>query len=331
MAIEALKQKKSTLTFKSTSSKKKSSWVKVLIGVPLIAVLSLGSLMTINAYHNSKQIDGAQKYYETMQSYSEFKQKMDSIPYTNVMFKNDLATFRLLYSHNEIRPNVPYSFLPFIDTKVYFDNNLPQVERFLSYSNGFKNYNDFIMSTKSSEQRDYKRSKMTNDYEKSIAALTEFKMFNLDYIEPQPSYITNNLQKYLKENGLPSFSFGLSKEQNEYIRENRLDKEKMDIMQKQNDEKFINYLNTASENDLRKLFKMYNSYYMLVASQHLVDATYTTYSVLPKYFDKIDDQVFYKVEALRNVFTGNGQLYKFDVDKIDKIDQKSKDRAKTVW
>lgn len=331
MTIDLLKQKNTTLNFESTSNKKKNSWGKVLIGVPLIAVLSLGSLMTINAYHNSKQIDGAQKYYETMQPYNDFKQKMDSVPYTDVMFKSDLAAFRLLYSHNETRPNIPYSFLPFIDTKVYFDNNLPQVEKFLSYSNGFKNYNDFIMSPKYIEQRHYRRIKMKNDYEKSRAALTEFKMFNIDYVEPQASYIKNNLQKYLKENGLPSFSFGLTKKQHQYIKENRSNKEKMDAMQKQNDEEFIRYLNTASENDLRKLFKMYNSYYMLVASQHLVDSTYITYSVLPGYFGKIDDQVFYKVEALKNVLTGNGQLHDLNIDDIDKIDQKSKDRSAMVW
>lgn len=330
MAIEALKQKKSTLNFKSTSIPKKNSWVKVLIGVPLIVTISLGSLMTLNAYHNSKQIDGAQKYYETLQPYNDFKQKMDSVVYNDAMFKNDLASFRLLYSNSNKRPHAAYNFLSFTDTKVYFDNDISQVKKFLSYSDGFKNDNDFTMSPKYKEQNDYKMKKFINDHEKSMAVLTTFKMFNVNILDAQPSYIRNNLQTYLKEKGLPSFSFGLTQEQNEYIKENRFDKEKMDAMQKQNDEKFINYANTASENDLRKLFKMYNSYYVLVASQHLVESTYANYSVLPEYLGEIDNKVFYKMEELRNVFTKNGQLYPLDKDKST-IDQKSQERSRSVW
>lgn len=325
MTIDLLKQKSETLNFKNISNKKKKSWLKMVIGVPLIAVLSLGSLMTINAYHNSKQIDNAQKYYETMQSYNDFKQKMDSVPYTDVMFKNDLSAFKLIYSHSDKRPDVAKSFLPFIDNKVYFDNNFPQVEKSLSYTEGFKNYNDFFMSSKFQEQKDYKYKNM-NEKDKAINTLTEFKMFSINY-NFQPDYIRKNLQRYVKDNNLPIFSFGLTKEQNDYIKENRFDNKKMEAMQKENDDAFVNYINHASESDLRKLFKMYNSYYMLVASQHLVDETYTKYSILPMYLGKIDDQVFYKVEELRDVFTGNGKINQTSENE-NQIDQ---NRAGSIW
>lgn len=275
-----------------------------------LPIIIFTGVMGFEPYKLSNKIDDSQNYYESFRNYSYFKQKMDGVLYSDEMFKKDLTTYHIIYDNRG--PLISYTFLPFMQGKIYFNSNPEYVKKYFSYYNDSKekDFKSFIKSNAHDEQKEYFKNTFNSEKEKINRYLSFFKMVNYEY---RQTYINDNIQKYLAEKGLPVNMFGLSKEQDDYVKQNRLDKNKMNVFQRNTDNIFISYTEKASDEDLKKIFKAINAFYVLTGNINSDIAD--EYSVLFKdtLTAKIKREIFYKIEIVKEKINKKGKIEKVDI------------------
>lgn len=243
---------------------KKTSLIKNTIIGAAIVIFGFGAVLTNNAYQMSKNIDQSQTYYKSMSDYSSFKAKMDAVPYTDAMFEKDLSAFNYLYRNPDMNGRINIqNFSSFIYTKTFLNNDVKAIEKYLSYEKGVTDYAAFVSSSDFYKQQEYLKQQFSKAYDKKYDYNNNSLIMEKMLIKPfvTPSYIDNNIKTYLKEKDITIKAFNAT--DNNIVPINSSPSEK-DNLKKIQESKFLDYVNSASDSQLRDLFKMYNSYFVLI-------------------------------------------------------------------
>lgn len=199
---------------------------------------------------------------DSIQSYSDFKQKMDSVPYTDNMFKKDVKLFTAIFD-KKATPDYTKMFYNFYDMKIIFDGNIPLINKYYSYY-GDKN-NELNHNTQKKMRKEYNGDKY---FDKAMVSLRTIKRGIL------PDYVYDNTEKYLKEQNLPDSLFFMTKTQNESLKIGTREQmfANMDAMNKENEAYVSQIMNEIKEgklDDVRNTFKVANAYKTLLSAENI--------------------------------------------------------------
>lgn len=256
-------------------------------------------------YDRSKEIDTYEAYYHNLKSYDDFKASMDTVPYTDEMFNQDLSTFKKIYGNKDTRSVVGYNDYHFVYARTMLNNDPQKVDKYISYFKGYDEksyYKDKVFL----KQYDYVKSLYKNETNRKLTSITVNKTISTALSSRS---IIENRQHYLEENNIYKYTYGLtSEESHKYY---NLTQEEKRIFNENQKKEFYEFVDTASNNDLRKMFKAINSYQFLVAQHHfglqnILDNQ--SKFISPEYISSIyykNIPVFDFIELMRNKDTSN--------------------------
>lgn len=310
--INSSVKEKINMSFNNKTKVGKPCLIKNIIVGATILVAGFGAVLTNNAYQISKSIDQNQAYYESMSDYSAFKTKMDAVPYTDAMFNKDLAAFNYLYKSADMRDIVnKQNFGAFRFTKTVLNNDIDVVKKYFTYNRNIDDFTLFLMSPSYVQQKNYMKEHFEQTYQKKYD--NDHNQFIIQKMNADPSvtpgYINNNIKKYLDEKGLP-YDLVTGYNQRSSNLANMSDAQMQENI-KNNESKFLDYMNNMNEGQLRDLFKMYNSYLVLIGLRDNMDSYRNFLSNDYYMFDSselMDAQryIFNKIESIKKHVTFNG-------------------------
>lgn len=247
---------------KNNKNDKYKNSIKGLLVISTILFIGTFTNFVENRYQESKKIDSYEAYYNNLESYSNFKTSMDAVPYTDEMFNKDLSTFKKIYGNKENRSAVGYNTYHFLYAKTMLNNDPEKINKYVSYFKG-NNEESYYRNNVWEKQSNYTKSLYKNEVDMKINAMTLGKTISFGITSKD---IIKNRELYLKENNIYKYTYGLNKKDSDlYSRSDKNEKKAFDDNQTK---EFYNFIDTASNNDLRKMFKAINSYQVIIASKH---------------------------------------------------------------
>lgn len=248
----------------SNKAKKKSKkfFFKFIASSLIILGVASYSQVVNFSLRVSENTTAAITQLDSIQSYNSFKQKMDGVPYTDDMFKDDVKLFTTIFD-KKATPDSTKMFYNFYDMKIIFDGNIPLINKYYSY------YGDKNNQLNHNKQKEMRKEYNGDEYfDKAIVSLRMIKRNIL------PDYVYDNTEKYLKEQNLPDSLFFMTKAQNESLKIGT--REQMFASMAQMNKENEAYVSTIMEkikegklDDVKNTFKVANAYKILLSAENI--------------------------------------------------------------
>lgn len=293
-----LSESKIKLQDKPKTVNRKSS-IGFLLKCTFIIGVSLATLPIVNAYNQSKALDQVQQNVQNMKDYNKFAKELDSVPYTDEMFKKDLETFHLIFNSKTLEGEDYATMDDFYAAKYYLEGNKEKINR---YVNSFNISKDKTINYQARFEfmKPYLYKNLEGKYEGNIILL-QAPYHNVDYI-------FKNWIKYANDKGIPdnflmSYYREGSSDYNKYLKQNPNSTLSINEYRKQ---QFVKDLQGMNEQQLRVMFAAINSYYKVIATNTIKSKkNKENISYLPI---GIQQYMLDKMDSTRSFFNKNGSV-----------------------